>query len=29
VPDAPGTGVTVREGLVREWAGAPPVVLSR
>ncbi|MBT2499047.1 o-succinylbenzoate synthase [Agromyces sp. ISL-38] len=29
VPDAPGTGVTVREELVREWAVAPPVVLTR
>lgn len=27
VPDAPGTGVTVREELVREWATTPPVVL--
>jgi O-succinylbenzoate synthase len=29
VPDAPGTGVTVREELVREWAAAAPVVLTR
>lgn len=29
VPDAPGTGVTVREELVREWAGTAPVVLTR
>jgi O-succinylbenzoate synthase len=29
VPDAPGTGVTVREDLVREWAAANPVVLAR
>ena len=29
VPDAPGTGVTVREELVREWASAAPVVLTR
>jgi o-succinylbenzoate synthase len=29
VPDAPGTGVTVREELVRDWASAAPVVLSR
>ena len=29
VPDAPGTGVTVREDLVREWASTSPVVLSR
>ncbi|MGW9182291.1 o-succinylbenzoate synthase [Agromyces sp. NPDC055661] len=28
VPDAPGTGVTVREGLVRDWAGAAPVSIS-
>lgn len=27
VPDAPGTGVTVREELVREWATGPAVVL--
>lgn len=29
VPDAPGTGVTVREELVRDWASTDPVVLSR
>ena len=29
VPDAPGTGVTVREELVREWASTAPVVLTR
>jgi o-succinylbenzoate synthase len=29
VPHAPGTGVTVREDLVREWAAAAPVVLTR
>ena len=29
VPDAAGTGVTVREELVRDWAGAPPVVITR
>ncbi|PWC04911.1 o-succinylbenzoate synthase [Agromyces badenianii] len=29
VPDAPGTGVTVREELLREWASAAPVVISR
>jgi o-succinylbenzoate synthase len=29
VPDAPGTGVTVREELVREWASAAPLVLTR
>ncbi|WP_139416576.1 o-succinylbenzoate synthase [Agromyces laixinhei] len=29
VPDAPGTGVTVREDLVREWASAAPVALAR
>jgi O-succinylbenzoate synthase len=29
VPDAPGTGVTVREELVREWATTPPVVITR
>lgn len=29
VPDGPGTGVTVRTELVREWASRPPVVLSR
>jgi o-succinylbenzoate synthase len=29
VPDAAGTGVTVREELVREWAAAAPVVLTR
>ncbi len=28
VPDAPGTGVTVRSELVREWASAAPVVLT-
>jgi O-succinylbenzoate synthase len=28
VPDAPGSGVTVREELVREWATMPPVVLT-
>ena len=28
VPDAPGTGVTVREDLVRDWAGAAPVSIS-
>ena len=29
VPDAPGTGVTVRDDLVRAWATTPPVVLTR
>lgn len=29
VPDAPGTGVTVRKELVRDWASTDPVVLSR
>jgi o-succinylbenzoate synthase len=29
VPDGPGTGVTVREDLVREWSSATPVVLAR
>jgi o-succinylbenzoate synthase len=29
VPDAAGTGVTVREDLVREWAPTAPVVLTR
>lgn len=29
VPDAPGTGVTVRGDLVRAWATAAPVVLTR
>ena len=29
VPDAPGTGVTVREELVREWATSPPIVITR
>ncbi|RXZ51209.1 o-succinylbenzoate synthase [Agromyces fucosus] len=29
VPDGPGTGVTVRDDLVRQWASAPPVVLAR
>ena len=29
VPDAAGTGVTVREDLVRDWASTPPVALSR
>ncbi|MFD4422972.1 o-succinylbenzoate synthase [Agromyces sp. NPDC058484] len=29
VPDGPGTGVTVREELVREWASARPVTLTR
>lgn len=29
VPDAPGTGVTVREELVRDWASIPPVILTR
>lgn len=29
VPTTPGTGVTVREQFVREWAGRPPVVLTR
>lgn len=29
VPDAPGTGVTVREELVRDWTSTAPVVLSR
>ncbi|SIN68754.1 o-succinylbenzoate synthase [Agromyces cerinus] len=29
VPEAPGTGVTVREDLVREWASAPPITLTR
>ncbi|WP_173922516.1 o-succinylbenzoate synthase [Agromyces sp. Marseille-P2726] len=28
VPDAPGTGVTVREELVRDWASAAPSVLA-
>lgn len=28
VPDAPGTGVTVRDDLVREWAVAAPVVIA-
>ncbi len=28
VPDAAGTGVTVRDELVRDWASTPPVVLS-
>ncbi|MFE6256813.1 o-succinylbenzoate synthase [Agromyces sp. NPDC057865] len=28
VPDAAGTGVTVREDLVRDWAGAAPVSIS-
>ncbi len=28
VPDAPGSGVTVREELVREWATAAPVVIT-
>lgn len=28
VPDAPGTGVTVREELVRDWASAAPSVLG-
>ena len=29
VPDAPGTGVTLRDDLVRAWATTPPVVLTR
>ncbi|GAA4062689.1 o-succinylbenzoate synthase [Agromyces indicus] len=29
VPDAAGTGVTVREELVRDWAARPPVTVSR
>ncbi|MEF3403549.1 o-succinylbenzoate synthase [Agromyces sp. CCNWLW203] len=29
VPDGPGTGVTVRDDLVREWASASPIVLGR
>jgi o-succinylbenzoate synthase len=29
VPDAPGTGVTVRDDLLRAWATTPPVVLTR
>ncbi|MBM7829813.1 O-succinylbenzoate synthase [Agromyces cerinus] len=29
VPDAPGTGVAVRDDLVREWASAPPITLTR
>ncbi len=29
VPDAAGTGVTVREDLVRDWASTAPVALSR
>ncbi len=29
VPDAAGTGVTVREDLVRDWATREPVVLTR
>ena len=29
VPDAAGTGVTVREELVRDWAGTMPVVITR
>ncbi|MFF2272350.1 o-succinylbenzoate synthase [Agromyces sp. NPDC058136] len=29
VPDAPGTGVTVRTELVREWATGEPVLLTR
>ncbi|WP_448809126.1 o-succinylbenzoate synthase [Agromyces bauzanensis] len=29
VPDAAGTGVTVREDLVRDWASAEPVVIGR
>ena len=29
VPDAAGTGVTVREELVRGWATRPPIVLTR
>ena len=28
VPDAAGTGVTVREDLVRDWASAEPVVIT-
>ena len=28
VPDAAGTGVTVREDLVRDWATAEPVVIT-
>ena len=27
VPDAPGTGVTVREDLVRAWASAAPIIV--
>ena len=29
VPDAPGTGVTVRHELLRDWASAAPVTLTR
>ena len=29
VPDAPGTGVTVRDDLVRDWATAAPITLTR
>lgn len=29
VPDAPGTGVTVRDDLIRAWATTPPVSLTR
>ncbi|MCD2442909.1 o-succinylbenzoate synthase [Agromyces sp. SYSU K20354] len=29
VPDGPGTGVTVRDELIREWASAQPVTLTR
>lgn len=29
VPDTPGTGVTVREELVHDWAATPPVVITR
>ena len=29
VPDAAGTGVTVREELVRDWAGPPAVAITR
>ena len=28
-PDAAGTGVTVREELVRDWAGTAPVAITR
>lgn len=29
VPDAPGTGVTVRDELVRDWASSAPVIVAR